>query len=127
MSMPSAVFLDTSILAGQNYNFLSTAIAIFVPVAKKHALKFLLPHPTELEITRQIQHHSLEAIKILDEARKLAPFLAKWKQFPPRMSMPGTGNEVTRIAMKEWTEFLSQFDSLKLEYADVNVKEVMRW
>ena len=127
MSLPSAVFLDTSVFAGQQYNFSSTALASFIPVAKKQALKLLLPDPTEREIVRQIRERSKEALKALDEARRRAPFLAKWKHFPPRMSLHITDWEVMRIAMAEWQEFLKQFDLLKLGYADVDVKKVMQW
>ena len=94
MSLPSAVFLDTSVLAGQQYNFASTALASFVPVAKERALKLLLPDPTEREIVRQIKERSQEALQALEEARRRAPFLAKWKHFPPRTSSPITDWEV---------------------------------
>jgi len=127
MSLPSAVFLDTSVFAGQQYNFSSTALASFIPVSKKHALKLLLPDPTEREIVRQIRERSQDALKALDEARRRAPFLAKWKHFPSRMSLHIPDWEVMRIAMAEWQEFLKQFDLLKLEYADVDVKKVMGW
>src|SRR6266478_4076067 len=127
MSFPTAVFLDTSVLAGQQYNFESTALKTFIPVAKSRSLKLLLPDPTEREIVRQIRERSQEALKALDEARRRAPFLAKWKHFPPRMSLHITDWEVMRIAMAEWQEFLKQFDLLKLEYADVDVKKVMQW
>ena len=43
MSIPTAVFLDTSILDGQQYNFQSTALATFVPVCVKRSVKLLLP------------------------------------------------------------------------------------
>ena len=35
MSIPTAVFLDTSILDGQNYNFLSVALTSLVDLAKE--------------------------------------------------------------------------------------------
>jgi hypothetical protein len=47
MSIPTAVFLDTSILDGQQYNFESTALSTFVPVCKDLGLTLLLPEPTE--------------------------------------------------------------------------------
>ena len=127
MSLPSAVFLDTSIFAGQQYNFSSTALASFIPVAKNKALKLLLPDPTEREVIRQIRERSQEALKALDGARRSAPFLSKWKHFPPRITSSITDWEVMQIAMTEWREFLSQFDLLKLEYAGVEIKTVMQW
>lgn len=127
MSLPTAVFLDTSVLAGQQYNFSSTALTTFIPVAKKHSLKFLLPEPTEGEIVRQIRERSQEALKALEDARRKAPFLAKWKHFPPKQIAHMTDWEVMLIATGEWAEFLKNFDLLKLDYSAVNLKTVMHW
>ncbi len=127
MSLPSAVFLDTSVFAGQQYNFASTALASFVPVARERALKLLLPDPTEREIVRQIKERSQHALQALEEARRRAPFLAKWKHFPPRTSSPMTDWEVMRVAMAEWQEFLKQFELIKLDYAGIDPKKVMQW
>ena len=67
MSIPTAVFLDTSILDGQQYNFESTALSTFGPVCKERGLTLLLPEPTEKEIERQ---H--EVIKEAEERVKKA-------------------------------------------------------
>ncbi len=127
MSLPTAVFLDTSVLAGQQYNFSSTALSTFIPLAKKHSLKFLLPEPTESEVVRQIRERSQEALKALEDARRRAPFLAKWKHFPPKQSAYLTDWEVMSIAKAEWADFLKNFDLLKLDYSAVNLKTVMHW
>jgi PIN domain len=127
MSTPTAVFLDTSVLAGQQYNFASTALSTFIPVAKKAGLKFLLPDPTEREVRRQIRARAQEALDALEVARRRAPFLAKWKSFP-KSAQPSIDNwEVTRIATNEWNAFLSSFDVVKLGYESLNVKLVMDW
>lgn len=127
MSLPSAVFLDTSVLAGQQYNFASTAIKSFIPLAKKHALKLLLPDPTESEIKRQIRDRSKEALLALEEARRKAPFLSKWKHYPPKQSYYMTEWEVTKVAMEEWNTFLGNFALERLDYSSVNLKMVMSW
>lgn len=127
MSLPTAVFLDTSILAGQQYNFSSTALTTFIPLAKKHSLNLLLPAPTEGEIVRQIRERSQEALKALEDARRRAPFLEKWKHFPKRQSSYITDWEVMSIAKQEWEDFLKNFLIVKLDYSDVNLKMVMRW
>ncbi|MFM0348229.1 hypothetical protein, partial [Paraburkholderia sp. RL17-347-BIC-D] len=46
MSIPTVVFLDTSVLTGQQFNFASTALTTFLPAAQKAGLKLLLPDPT---------------------------------------------------------------------------------
>lgn len=126
MPTPTVVFLDTSILAGQQYNFSSTAFATFVPAAQKAALRLLLPDPTEREIRRQIRERSKEALDALELARKRAPFLAKWNSFP--QGSPSLDNwSVTRVATGEWHNFLSQFNVERLGYDMLNIKEVMDW
>jgi hypothetical protein len=126
MSRPTAVFLDTSIFAGQQYNFESTALSTFIPAAKKRSVKFLLPDPTEREILRQIKERSEEALKALEDARRQAPFLAKWKHYPAKAS-PMVDWEVAKIANSEWNAFLANFDLVKLGYEGVKVDKVMAW
>jgi hypothetical protein len=125
MSLPKAVFLDTSILDGQQFNFASTSLATFVPACVGRGLKLLLPDPTELEIKRHIKKRSLEALAALEEARRKAPFLAKWKGLPNLR----TGDQwiVTSVANKEWSDFLRQFSVVKLGYDLVHLPTVMRW
>jgi hypothetical protein len=126
MSRPSAVFLDTSILAGQSYNFSSTALSTFIPVAKKRAVAFLLPDPTEQEILRQIEDCSAEVLKALEDARRRAPFLTKWKHYPAK-SNPLIDYEVAKIANEEWKAFLSNFDVKRLGYEGVKIALIMKW
>jgi hypothetical protein len=129
MSIPTAVFLDTSILDGQQYNFQSTALSTFVPVCKDRGLTLLLPEPTEKEIERHIRERSSEALAALAEARRKAPFLAKW----PGLAAPTAKSEsverlqVYGIAKREWQAFLRQFNVVRLEYDGLDVKKVMVW
>jgi hypothetical protein len=71
--MPTAVFLDTSIIGARQFNFSSTALTTFAPVCKKQSMKMLLPDPTEREIRRQIKNRSQEAFEALEEARRKVP------------------------------------------------------
>jgi hypothetical protein len=127
MSTPSAVFLDTSVLAGQQYNFASTALKTFIPVARKAGLKFLLPDPTEREIKRQIRARAQEALDALEVARRRAPFLEKWTSFPKSARPTLDTWEVTRIATNEWHSFLGNFNVVKLGYESMNLKLIMDW
>src|SRR6266478_4174600 len=125
MSFPTAVFLDTSVLAGQQYNFESTALKTFIPVAKSRSLKLLLPDPTEREVLRQIRERSQEALTALDEARRKAPFLAKWRHYPQRSGWPDW--EVRRLATDEWKAFLANFSLIRLGYGDTKIEQIMDW
>lgn len=127
MSLPKAVFLDTSIFAGQQYNFGSTAFSSFVPAAKQKGLRLLLPDPTEREIRRQIKVRSDEALKALDDARRKAPFLAKWRHWPHKPANSDRDWEVRHIALGEWAEFLKQLEVTKLKYDGISIDTVMNW
>jgi hypothetical protein len=127
MALPTAFFLDTSILDGQQYNYSSAALSSFVPVARERGLKLLLPDPTEREIRRHIDARSKDALDALELARRKAPFLSKWKDFPPATTGWRTDWEVKRVATKEWGEFLNQFNVVKLNYEGVDIEEVMGW
>ncbi|WP_155696936.1 PIN domain-containing protein [Burkholderia stagnalis] len=127
MSIPTVVFLDTSVLAGQQFNFASTAFTTFVPAAKKADLKLVLPDPTEREVKRQIKERSQEALDALELARKRAPFLEKWSSFPKKSFRGVDTWEVTRVATDEWNAFLSQLSVVRLGYELLDVKAVMNW
>jgi len=127
MSIPTVVFLDTSILAGQQFNFESTAFKTFVPAARKAGLTMLLPDPTEREVKRQIKERSQEALDALETARKRAPFLAKWSSFPKRSMRKFDTWEVTAVATAEWNAFLSQFSIIRLGYDLLDIEAVMNW
>jgi hypothetical protein len=127
MSLPTAVFLDTSILAGQQYNFASTAFTSFVALAKQRRMRLLLPDPTRREVMRQIRERSVEALRALEGARRRAPFLAKWRHYP-KSPEPGLGDwEVKRIAESEWAAFLNQFEVITLGYEGINLNAIMDW
>ena len=127
MSLPTAVFLDTSILAGQQYNFASTAISSFIPVATAKKLVLVLPDPTRREVTRQIRDRSIAAYRALEDARRRAPFLVKWRHFPNLPAAKIGDWEVQRVAVDEWEAFLSQFSVVRLGYEGIRVEEIMNW
>jgi hypothetical protein len=127
MSLPTAVFLDTSIFAEQQYNFNSVAFVSFVPAAQTRGVILLIPDPTIREVRRQIKQRSEDALKALDEARRKAPFLKKWKHFPAEPSSRLRTWDVNRIAEEEWKEFLGQFKVIHLGYENVPIATVMDW
>lgn len=126
MSLPKAAFLDTSVFAGQQYNYGSAVLKSFIPVAKQTGIKILMPDPTSREIARQIKERSADALKALDDARRKAPFLSKWRHFPTQ-HVTSAQWEVGRIAQAEWNEFLAQFQVDKLGYDGVSIPRVMTW
>ena len=123
MSIPTAVFIDTSIFDGQSYNFSSTALSTFVPACQKRKLKLLLPDPTEREIRRHLNQLSNDAAALLDKARRTAPFLLNSKVFAPTVHV----HTLSLTAALEWRRFLTQFDVVRLDYESVAMKVVMNW
>lgn len=128
MSIPTAVFLDTSVLDGQQYNFQSTALATFAPACIKRSVVLLLPESTESEITRHIEELSNQAAQTLEDARRKAPLLAKWSGMPKdAKGCLGIKSEVHLAARKEWQSFLKQFKVVGLGYDGIDLKRVMGW
>ncbi len=87
----------------------------------------LLPDPTRREIERHIEERSQEVIKALEQARRRAPFLKKWKAWPIKRGNPRLGFELRKIANDEWNSFLKHFKVEKLGYSGVGLEEVMNW
>ena len=77
MSVPTVIFIDTSIVRGQAYNFESKAIKLFLSAAGERKLTLLLPDATSREIRKQISARSDAAINALKKAYEQAPFLLK--------------------------------------------------
>lgn len=123
---PSALFLDTSILAGQGYNFSSVVLSAFVPLAISSNIQFLLPDVTEREFKRHLIALTNEALKSLAEVRRKAPFLTKWTHFPDHHT-PSNQWKAKHIALEAWDDFLKQFHVVRLGYKGIDLAQVMDW
>jgi hypothetical protein len=108
---------------GQSYNFSSTKLSTFVPACRHRNLKLLLPDPTEREVKRHMAKRSAEAVELIEKAHRTAPFLTKWKGFPPD-SPKGHAQHIAPIA---WRTFLQQFDVVRLNYDGIAIGKVMNW
>jgi hypothetical protein len=127
MSVPKAIFIDTSILEEQNYNFSSGSMSAFLEATKDQKMILLLPDPTRREIHRHIEERSEEVIKALEEAKRRAPFLSKWEEWPFNRRDLSLVFKLRQIANKEWNEFLTHFKLEDLGYDGVNLLDVMNW
>jgi len=125
MSIPQAVFLDTSVFAGQQYNFSSTAINSFINAANGKNIKLLLPAPTISEIERQMNARADEAFKALGDAIRKAPFLKNWKQWPEKPSGLFGEWQLHKIVFQEWNDFLNKFNVTKLDYEGIKIEKIM--
>jgi len=128
MSIPSAVFLDTSVLDANQYNFQSSALSTFIPACTSRSVTLLLPAPTEQEIARHLDEWSQQAAQALEDARRKAPMLAKWSSLPKDASaFRQVKSEVHLAASKQWDAFLKQLQIVRLGYEGVDLKRVMEW
>ena len=124
MSIPTLVFLDTSIFDGQQYNFSSIAFSTFVRECRSRGVKLILPDPTEREIQRHIRAKSSAAVKALKDAIRQAPFLSKWRPFAQRI---GSEQEVQQVARGEWIAFMNQFSVVRVGYESLDMRQIMDW
>lgn len=127
MSLPTYIFIDTCIFDSQNYNFESTAFASFLAECSHRKIKLVLPDPVSREVHRHIKRRSDDVIKALEEAKRKAPFLAKWKEWPIKKPPVLLNYELQRLAQSEWESFLGHFEVVKLKYEGVDISQIMNW
>ena len=123
--LPSAVFLDTEVFDGQNFNFASANFGAFIAVCKQHSIKLLLPDPTEREIRRHLTDRCKAVLLRLDEVRSKHPFLRAWPHLPKARGQYDVS--VFDAANGELGAFLTNFDVVKLGYDSVSMVDVMDW
>lgn len=112
MSLPTTVFLDTSALAGRQYNSDSTAMRAFMRVARERKLKLLIPDPMDGEVRRQTNERIGDLLTALDVARRKAPFLTGWSELL-RLGRLGN-NAAENIGLFAWSQFLGKLQTEKL-------------
>lgn len=127
MVAPRHIFLDTSIVDGQQYNFSSHAFAALTEAAKMLPLTLVLPAPTEMEIRRHIKRRATEALKTLEDARRKAPFLEKWEKWPLRQEDPLLRDHLILLAEQDYNQFKQHFSVVELDYDGVDLRDIMDW
>lgn len=127
MSVPQAIFIDTSVFDEQCYNFQSAAMTAFLDATKTVPLILLLPDPTEREINRHIQEQVEAAAKVLSDAKRKAPILSKWTGWPAKFDARDIRWQLQSFAQGEWRAFLERFDVRRLGYEDVDLPRIMNW
>jgi hypothetical protein len=125
--LPRVILVDTSIFDQQAYNFASAALTQLTSIAMSKQLTLLLPDPIEREVIRHIKERSHAALKALEDARRKAPFVSKWKSWPAERITDETKREIEAIAEAEWREFLKNFTVQRLGYTGVDMAQVMDW
>ena len=127
MSVPRFIFIDTCIIENEGYRFESDKMSAFVAAAKAKSTILLLPDPTKREILKHIKRNAEDVVSALEEAKRKAPFLKKWKEWPIKKDIFMLTYELHRIARKEWEDFLANFTLITLDYTDIKMPEIMDW
>ena len=100
LELLDAVFIDTSVLRGNHYNFASPQVSSFVAIAKAKGLKLLLPKPTSDEIERHISEGAKETVEQLRSVFRKSLFLKKWDVWPDALISEHAESELCRVAIE---------------------------
>src|SRR4051794_28655663 len=118
MPLPRTILIDTVIFDEHAYNFASPTMLAFLQIAQNKYLTLVLPDPIEREVKRHIKRNSYAALRALEDARRKAPFVTKWKDWPKTKINDATKAEIEALADAEWEEFLKTFNVKKLGYGE---------
>ena len=126
MSVPSTIFIDTSIFDEAAYNFEAASIEAFTQAIGGADFTLLMPDPTKREIRRHIEDKAAAAVKSLEDAARRAPFIRKLSNWP----LAGTSSaqlkgSIQRIAESDYRGFLARFTVIELGYEGVDLQRIM--
>jgi hypothetical protein len=128
MSIPAAIFLDTCIFEGQRYNFNSRQFEQFKEHVNSTQKSLLVPDPTRLELKRHIKEHSSSAASALKGLQKKIKLVSKALDWPLKKSKPDEVEaQIYSTTSSELKEFLTELHAVDLNYAGVDIAQVMEW
>lgn len=121
MSLPTFVFIDTSIFERFGYNFESTGLSSFKSAARDITL--LLPAPTEREILRHMRDKCLAVHDEMESLRRSLGFLKAGELVKEvtRSHLVARGNARFRNYLKGFSKVL------RLGYEGASLADVMQW
>ncbi len=128
MSIPTTIFIDTSIFDECAYNFNSASFKAFRSLIKSLKLKLLVPDPTTREISRHIHERSHSAVKSIQDAVRRAPFLRQLDNWPLNTKTENSlVFDLVDHVEKQLAEFYEDFEVHNLDYAGIEISEIMDW
>jgi hypothetical protein len=123
-----AIFLDTCILEGEQFDFTSTQFKALLAAAKDKGIKLLLPQPTKDEIQRHIRNKIESAVTALKSVRKDHPVLSAMPGFPhSRVDREKIARDLSKTITSAWKNFQNHFALIDLDYSGIDIDEIMRW
>lgn len=128
MSVPTTIFIDTSIFDGIQYHFESSSVEAFRNTVSKDSLTVLLPDSINRELRRHIAEKSASAVARLKRSAREEPFLKKMSAWPLQgRDHRQLKTEINRVANQQLDEFLNHGKLEILGYEGVDLTEVMDW
>jgi len=127
MSVPSVIFIDTSVIDATGYNFDSEKVKAFISAGKSKQITVLMPMTTEAEIRRHIKQNVDSSLGALADVQRKVPFIRKWSWWPAKANLVSQGAELHRMAVHEWETFIKNFTVVPLGYSDIEMSDVMAW
>jgi hypothetical protein len=127
MSTPSLVFIDTCVFEGQQYNFQSIALSSFAAAGKARNIRLLVPASINQEIIRHIKAKAEDAALVVDDARRKAPLLGKWRLWPKIPKGASIAEELFESVRKDYRNFLEALAAEHIGYENVILSRVMQW
>lgn len=82
LSVPTTIFIDTSVFDESMYNFESASMVAFKGSIAESEITLLLPDPTQREIRRHMHERADAAVATLEAAARKTPFLWKLPNWP---------------------------------------------
>lgn len=126
MSVPSTIFIDTSIFDEAAYNFEAASIEAFTQAIGEADFTLLMPDPTKREICRHIEDKAAAAVKSLEDAARRAPFIRKLANWPlADTNSVLLRNNIQQIAESDYRGFLARFNVIELGYTGVDLERIM--
>jgi len=125
---PKIIFIDTSILRGFGFNFMSRPAAALREITQHEKFTLLLPEITEKEIDRQISSLADEIAASLISARKKAFILDRHKPWMFDFGDTSSASmEIGNLLKSDWSEFLKCFEVVRFPYSDIDLNESLNW
>lgn len=128
MSVPTIIFIDTSIFDESMYNFESASMVAFKDSVADAQISLLMPDSTLREIQRHMKEKASTAVTALEKAAHKAPFLRTLPHWPLTKKEPSfLKYELGKIVSKQFESFIDLFKLIKLDYNGIDIKQIMDW
>lgn len=123
MSVPKAIFLDTSVIEAQRFNFESPVMVAFADACKKHQRVVLLPEVTRAEIERHITKEVTDAVAEITRVVSSTAIMRNWSLFPKPMT--GLKNAAVAHALGVFRKYVGDLTALDLQYETSTLRALM--